>query len=181
MVPMSVELEEEADDLEEYTFPKFAATYFQGSSTHTHIRRQLRHPLLYHDDKDNVLVSCSLLLLNLLPPQPWLLLLPSSLGPPTSGTALRSRDFRAKQIVLSTSMKVVIPISIFWHFAGRHFTQIPAHTRSLITFSLPKERTLRFLLTPPATLWGQKQTGEKKHQSSSTSLLLLGLLVCELG
>ncbi|XP_009987767.1 PREDICTED: unconventional myosin-VIIb [Tauraco erythrolophus] len=57
MVPMSVELEEEADDLEEYTFPKFAATYFQGSSTHTHIRRQLRHPLLYHDDKDNVLAS----------------------------------------------------------------------------------------------------------------------------
>ncbi|XP_075363613.1 unconventional myosin-VIIb [Mycteria americana] len=57
MVPMSVELEEEADGLEEYTFPKFAATYFQGSSTHTHIRRQLRHPLLYHDDKDNVLAS----------------------------------------------------------------------------------------------------------------------------
>uniref|UniRef100_A0A8C0FFZ7 Myosin VIIB n=1 Tax=Bubo bubo TaxID=30461 RepID=A0A8C0FFZ7_BUBBB len=53
MVPMSVELEEEADGLEEYTFPKFAATYFQGSSTHTHIRRQLRHPLLYHEDKDN--------------------------------------------------------------------------------------------------------------------------------
>ncbi|PKK20799.1 myosin VIIB [Columba livia] len=57
MLPMSVELEEEADDLEEYTFPKFAATYFQGSSTHTHIRRQLRHPLLYHDDKDNILAS----------------------------------------------------------------------------------------------------------------------------
>ncbi|XP_068001386.1 unconventional myosin-VIIb isoform X2 [Melanerpes formicivorus] len=57
MVPMSVELEEEADDLEEYTFPKFAATYFQGSSTHTHIRRQLRQPLLYHDDKDNILAS----------------------------------------------------------------------------------------------------------------------------
>ncbi|KAM9008237.1 unconventional myosin-VIIb isoform 2-T4 [Ara ararauna] len=57
MLPMSVKLEEEADGLEEYTFPKFAATYFQGSSTHTHIRRQLRHPLLYHDDKDNVLAS----------------------------------------------------------------------------------------------------------------------------
>ncbi|XP_059335252.1 unconventional myosin-VIIb isoform X2 [Ammospiza nelsoni] len=57
MVPMSVELEEEAQGLEEYTFPKFAATYFQGSSTHTHIRRQLRHPLLYHDDEDNVLAS----------------------------------------------------------------------------------------------------------------------------
>nr|XP_021400072.1 unconventional myosin-VIIb [Lonchura striata domestica] len=57
MVPMSVELEEEALGLEDYTFPKFAATYFQGSSTHTHIRRQLRHPLLYHEDKDNVLAS----------------------------------------------------------------------------------------------------------------------------
>uniref|UniRef100_A0A8B9VAH4 Myosin VIIB n=1 Tax=Anas zonorhyncha TaxID=75864 RepID=A0A8B9VAH4_9AVES len=56
-IPMSVELEEETDGLEEYTFPKFAATYFQGSSTHTHIRRPLRHPLLYHDDKDNVLAS----------------------------------------------------------------------------------------------------------------------------
>uniref|UniRef100_A0A803YSN9 Myosin VIIB n=1 Tax=Meleagris gallopavo TaxID=9103 RepID=A0A803YSN9_MELGA len=53
MIPMSVELEEEADGLEDYTFPKFAATYFQGSSTHTHIRKPLRHPLLYHDDKDN--------------------------------------------------------------------------------------------------------------------------------
>uniref|UniRef100_A0A669QN43 Myosin VIIB n=1 Tax=Phasianus colchicus TaxID=9054 RepID=A0A669QN43_PHACC len=52
-IPMSVELEEEADGLEDYTFPKFAATYFQGSSTHTHIRKPLRHPLLYHDDKDN--------------------------------------------------------------------------------------------------------------------------------
>lgn len=73
MVPMSLELEEEAHGLEEYTFPKFAATYFQGSSTHTHIRRQLRHPLLYHEDKDNVLVSCSLLfMLNLLSPQHWL-------------------------------------------------------------------------------------------------------------
>lgn len=81
MVPMSVELEEEADGLEEYTFPKFAATYFQGSSTHTHIRRQLRHPLLYHDDKDNILVSCSFLLLNLLSPQPLLLHLSSSLSP----------------------------------------------------------------------------------------------------
>ncbi|XP_063263865.1 unconventional myosin-VIIb [Prinia subflava] len=57
MVPMSLELEEEAHGLEEYTFPKFAATYFQGSSTHTHIRRQLRHPLLYHEDKDNILAS----------------------------------------------------------------------------------------------------------------------------
>uniref|UniRef100_A0A8C3SBV2 Myosin VIIB n=1 Tax=Chelydra serpentina TaxID=8475 RepID=A0A8C3SBV2_CHESE len=57
MIPMSMELEEEVDDLAEYTFPKFAATYFQGSSTHTHIRRPLRHPLLYHDEKDDILAS----------------------------------------------------------------------------------------------------------------------------
>ncbi|XP_077205445.1 unconventional myosin-VIIb isoform X2 [Paroedura picta] len=59
MVPMTLELEEEdeTDDLAEYTFPKFAATYFQGSSTHTHIRRALRHPLLYHDVKDDILAS----------------------------------------------------------------------------------------------------------------------------
>uniref|UniRef100_A0A8C4WI61 Myosin VIIB n=1 Tax=Gopherus evgoodei TaxID=1825980 RepID=A0A8C4WI61_9SAUR len=57
MIPMSMELEEEVDDLVEYTFPKFAATYFQGSSTHTYIRRPLRHPLLYHDEKDDILAS----------------------------------------------------------------------------------------------------------------------------
>lgn len=63
MVPMTMELEEEeTDDLAEYTFPKFAATYFQGSSTHTHIRRTLRHPLLYHDEKDDVLVMYIFLL-----------------------------------------------------------------------------------------------------------------------
>uniref|UniRef100_A0A8C0VBS7 Myosin VIIB n=1 Tax=Cyanistes caeruleus TaxID=156563 RepID=A0A8C0VBS7_CYACU len=63
MVPMSLELEEEAHGLEEYTFPKFAATYFQGSSTHTHIRRQLRHPLLYHDDKDNASLAVWVIIL----------------------------------------------------------------------------------------------------------------------
>ncbi|KAJ6669187.1 hypothetical protein lerEdw1_007996 [Lerista edwardsae] len=58
MIPMTMELEEEeTDDLAEYTFPKFAATYFQGSSTHTHVRRPLRHPLLYHDEKDDILAS----------------------------------------------------------------------------------------------------------------------------
>lgn len=46
-------MEESEDDgagLAEYTFPKFAATYFQKSATHTHIRRPLRYPLLYHED-----------------------------------------------------------------------------------------------------------------------------------
>ncbi|XP_045438435.1 LOW QUALITY PROTEIN: unconventional myosin-VIIb, partial [Pipistrellus kuhlii] len=44
--------EDEADGLAEYSFPKFAATYFQRSASHTHLRRPLRHPLLYHEDDD---------------------------------------------------------------------------------------------------------------------------------
>lgn len=56
MIPITVELDEEADDLAQYTFPRFAATYFQGSATYIHIRRPLRHPLLYHDEKDDILV-----------------------------------------------------------------------------------------------------------------------------
>ncbi|KAM6217467.1 unconventional myosin-VIIb [Rhynchocyon petersi] len=52
-VPMAEEPEKELDDLAEYTFPKFAATYFQKSASHTHIQKALQHPLLYHeDDKD---------------------------------------------------------------------------------------------------------------------------------
>ncbi|EPY75937.1 myosin-VIIb [Camelus ferus] len=49
-VPMMEEPEEDVDGLAEYTFPKFAATYFQKSASHTHIRRPLRYPLLYHED-----------------------------------------------------------------------------------------------------------------------------------
>ncbi|XP_008576577.1 PREDICTED: unconventional myosin-VIIb, partial [Galeopterus variegatus] len=49
-VPMVEEAEEDMDDLAEYTFPKFAATYFQKSASHTHIQRPLRYPLLYHED-----------------------------------------------------------------------------------------------------------------------------------
>ncbi|XP_057601473.1 unconventional myosin-VIIb isoform X2 [Hippopotamus amphibius kiboko] len=49
-VPMMEEPEEDADGLAEYTFPKFAVTYFQKSASHTHIRRPLRYPLLYHED-----------------------------------------------------------------------------------------------------------------------------------
>ncbi|KAH0625252.1 hypothetical protein JD844_033621 [Phrynosoma platyrhinos] len=38
--------EEEEEDLSEYKFAKFAATYFQGTTTHTYIRRPLKQPLL---------------------------------------------------------------------------------------------------------------------------------------
>uniref|UniRef100_A0A452TS52 Unconventional myosin-VIIb n=1 Tax=Ursus maritimus TaxID=29073 RepID=A0A452TS52_URSMA len=49
-VPMVEESEDDMDGLDEYTFPKFAATYFQKSASHTHIRRPLRYPLLYHEN-----------------------------------------------------------------------------------------------------------------------------------
>ncbi|KAI1889294.1 hypothetical protein AGOR_G00177680 [Albula goreensis] len=48
--------EEDFDDLDDYSFEKFASMYFQGSATHTHIRQRLRQPLLYHDDEADVLV-----------------------------------------------------------------------------------------------------------------------------
>ncbi|XP_027444506.1 unconventional myosin-VIIb isoform X3 [Zalophus californianus] len=49
-VPMVEESEDDTDGLAEYTFPKFAATYFQKSASHTHTRQPLRYPLLYHED-----------------------------------------------------------------------------------------------------------------------------------
>ena len=49
--------EVEEDDLSEYKFAKFAATYFQGSTTHTYVRRPLKQPLLFHDDEGDQLVG----------------------------------------------------------------------------------------------------------------------------
>uniref|UniRef100_A0A8C6WAU8 Unconventional myosin-VIIb n=1 Tax=Nannospalax galili TaxID=1026970 RepID=A0A8C6WAU8_NANGA len=49
-VPMMEIPEEDVDGLSEYTFPKFAATYFQKSASHTHIRKPLQYPLLYHEN-----------------------------------------------------------------------------------------------------------------------------------
>lgn len=49
--------DEEEEDLSEYKFPKFAATYFQGVSTHTYIRRPLKQPLLFHEDEGDQMVS----------------------------------------------------------------------------------------------------------------------------
>lgn len=51
--------DEEDEDLSEYKFSKFAATYFQGLSTHTYIRRPLKQPLLFHEDEGDQLVSFS--------------------------------------------------------------------------------------------------------------------------
>ncbi|KAM8875074.1 unconventional myosin-VIIb isoform 1-T1 [Spinachia spinachia] len=49
--------QEDDDDLDEYSFSKFASMYFQGAATHSHIRQSLRQPLLYHEDEGDVLAS----------------------------------------------------------------------------------------------------------------------------
>ncbi|XP_072308569.1 unconventional myosin-VIIa-like isoform X2 [Eucyclogobius newberryi] len=49
--------DDDEEDLSEYKFAKFAATYFQGSTTHTYVRRSLKQPLLFHDDEGDQLAS----------------------------------------------------------------------------------------------------------------------------
>lgn len=49
--------DDEEEDLSEYKFAKFAATYFQGTTTHTYVRRPLKQPLLFHDDEGDQLVG----------------------------------------------------------------------------------------------------------------------------
>ncbi|XP_049339672.1 myosin VIIAa isoform X2 [Astyanax mexicanus] len=49
--------EEDEEDLSEYKFAKFAATYFQGTSTHTYMRRPLKQPLLFHEDEGDQLAA----------------------------------------------------------------------------------------------------------------------------
>ncbi|KAI9528569.1 Unconventional myosin-VIIa [Dissostichus eleginoides] len=49
--------DEEDEDLSEYKFSKFAATYFQGVSTYTYIRRALKQPLLFHEDEGDQLAA----------------------------------------------------------------------------------------------------------------------------
>ncbi|XP_070765301.1 unconventional myosin-VIIb [Enoplosus armatus] len=57
-LPMEEDLpKEDDDDLDEYSFSKFASMYFQGAATPTHIRQRLRQPLLYHEDEGDVLAS----------------------------------------------------------------------------------------------------------------------------
>uniref|UniRef100_A0A8D3CSB6 Myosin VIIBa n=1 Tax=Scophthalmus maximus TaxID=52904 RepID=A0A8D3CSB6_SCOMX len=56
-LPMEEDLPtEDYDDLNEYSFSKFASMYFQGAANHAHIRQRLRQPLLYHEDEGDVLV-----------------------------------------------------------------------------------------------------------------------------
>lgn len=50
------DLSEGDEDLDEYSFSKFASMYFQGAATPNHIRQKLRQPLLYHEDEEDVVV-----------------------------------------------------------------------------------------------------------------------------
>ncbi|XP_075402443.1 unconventional myosin-VIIa isoform X2 [Tenrec ecaudatus] len=49
--------DEDEEDLSEYKFAKFAATYFQGTTTHTYTRRPLKQPLLFHSDEGDQLAA----------------------------------------------------------------------------------------------------------------------------
>lgn len=54
------EEEEDEDEDDEFSFAKFSAMHFQRSATHTHIQQRLKHPLLYHEDEGDTLVSAAL-------------------------------------------------------------------------------------------------------------------------
>ncbi|XP_035856887.1 myosin VIIAa isoform X3 [Sander lucioperca] len=49
--------DDEEEDLSEYKFAKYAATYFQGTTTHSYVRRPLKQPLLFHDDEGDQLAA----------------------------------------------------------------------------------------------------------------------------
>ncbi|CAL8273247.1 unnamed protein product [Arctogadus glacialis] len=69
MVPEAVDLDElpmeeqelssddEEDDLDEYSFSKFASMSFQGAATATHVRHRLAQPLIHHEDEGDVQAS----------------------------------------------------------------------------------------------------------------------------
>lgn len=50
-------------DVSDYKFSKFAAMYFQGNATHTHIRKALRQPLLPLNSEGDQLVRALIVLI----------------------------------------------------------------------------------------------------------------------
>uniref|UniRef100_H2YRX1 Myosin VIIA n=1 Tax=Ciona savignyi TaxID=51511 RepID=H2YRX1_CIOSA len=48
---------EEKEDISEYKFSKFAATYFQANATNAHTKRQLKTPLLHHENEGDKMAS----------------------------------------------------------------------------------------------------------------------------
>ena len=53
----SLPLPEDDEDISEYKFAKFAATYFQANATHTYIRRALKMPLLNLKNEGDMLAA----------------------------------------------------------------------------------------------------------------------------
>ena len=51
--------DEEYEDISEYKFAKFAATYFQGNATPSWSKRKIKHPLLSLKHEIDQLVSQS--------------------------------------------------------------------------------------------------------------------------
>ena len=49
------------EELKEYTFEKFAATYFQGQNSSVFINHKLDRPLLYHEESTDNMVSLTML------------------------------------------------------------------------------------------------------------------------
>jgi hypothetical protein len=41
----------EPEDVSEFKFAKYAATYFTAQMSHSFLRRQIREPLLHHDEE----------------------------------------------------------------------------------------------------------------------------------
>lgn len=56
---------EDKDDLSEYKFQKFAATYFQGSASHQYQRKPLKNSLLPLQTQGDTMVSISEMLFSL--------------------------------------------------------------------------------------------------------------------
>lgn len=59
VTPMQTTSEDE-EDLSEFKFQKFAATYFQGNVTHQYSRKPLKHPLLPLHTQGDQLVCMTL-------------------------------------------------------------------------------------------------------------------------
>lgn len=49
-------LPKEEEDLLQYQFGKFAATYFQGNANNSYLRKPLRYPLLQHENMGDQIV-----------------------------------------------------------------------------------------------------------------------------
>lgn len=54
---LGVPLPDDGEDISQYKFSKYAATYFQSNASHTYIRRAIKIPLLSLKNEGDQLVS----------------------------------------------------------------------------------------------------------------------------